>query len=69
VADGRDVVRGILLLIFAAIVYWVNFTVGAVVVALMGLMILQSAFSGWCLADVFLRPMGLKSKLESADVR
>ena len=63
--NGRDIVRGILLLIFAAIAYWVNLTTGLALVAFMGLMILQSAWSGWCPADLFLKPMGLKSKLES----
>jgi len=61
---GRDFVRGILILIFAAIAYWVNLTIGLALVALMGGMILQSAFTGWCPADLFLRPMGLKGRLE-----
>lgn len=59
---GRDIVRGILLLIFAAIAYWVNLTIGLALIAFMGLMILQSAFSGWCPADLFLQPMGLEKK-------
>jgi hypothetical protein len=63
--NGRDIVRGILILIFAAIAYWVNLTTGLALVAFMGVMILQSAWSGWCPADLFLKPMGLKSKLES----
>ncbi len=60
---GRDLTRGILILIFAAIAYWVNLTIGLALVALIGLMILQSAFTDWCPADLFLRPMGLKKKL------
>jgi hypothetical protein len=60
--NGRDIIRGILLLIFAAVAYWVDLTTGLVLVTLMGGMILQSAFTGWCPADLFLRPMGLKSK-------
>lgn len=63
--NGRDIFRGILLLIFAALAYWVNLTAGLVLVAFMGAMILQSAFSGWCPADLILRPLGLKGKLES----
>jgi hypothetical protein len=59
---GRDIVRGILLLIFAAVALWVNLTTGLALIAFMGLMILQSAFSGWCPADLFLRPMGLEKK-------
>ena len=63
--NGRDIIRGILILIFAAIAYWVDLSLGIVLVAFMGLMILQSAFTNWCPADLFLRPLGMKSKLES----
>jgi hypothetical protein len=63
--NGREVVRGILILIFAAIAYWVHFTAGLVLIAFMGIMILQSAFTDWCPADLILRPMGLKRKLKS----
>lgn len=62
---GRDIVRGILILIFASIAYWVDHTAGIALVAFMGVMILQSTVTGWCPADLFLRPMGLRSKLES----
>jgi len=62
--NGRDIVRGILILIFAAIAYWVDLSLGVVLVAFMGLMILQSAFTNWCPADLFLRPLGMKSKKE-----
>ena len=63
--NGRDMLRGILILIFAAIAYWVNLAIGLALVAFMGVMILQSAFTDWCPADLFLRPIGLKKKLES----
>jgi hypothetical protein len=59
---GRDLTRGILLLICAAIAYWGDLTIGLALVAVMGVMILQSAFTDWCPADLFLRPMGLKKK-------
>jgi hypothetical protein len=62
--NGRDIFRGVLILVFAAIAYWINLTVGLVLVAFMGIMILQSAFTDWCPADLLLRPMGLKKKLE-----
>ena len=62
--NGRDIFRGILILIFAAIAYWVNLTIGLALVVFMGVMILQSAFTDWCPADLILRPMGLKRKLE-----
>ena len=59
---GRDLVRGILILIFAGSAYWVNVKLGLALVGLMGLMILQSVWTNWCPADLFLRPLGLKSK-------
>ncbi len=60
--NGRDMVRGILLLTFAVVAYWIDLDVGLALVAFMGLMILQSAFTNWCPADLFLLPMGLKKK-------
>ena len=63
--SGRDIFRGVLLLIFAAVAYWVDLTAGLALVTFMGVMILQSAFTGWCPADLFLRPMWLKRRLES----
>jgi hypothetical protein len=63
--NGRDIFRGVLILIFAAIAYWVDLVIGLALVAFMGVMILQSAFTDWCPADLILRPMGLKKKLES----
>jgi len=62
--NGRDIFRGVLILIFAAIAYWGNHTIGLALVAFMGVMILQSSFTDWCLADLILWPMGLKKKLE-----
>ena len=63
--NGRDIFRGVLILIFAAIAYWVDLVTGLALVAFMGVMILQSAFTDWCPADLVLRPMGLKKKLKS----
>ena len=60
--NGRDIFRSILILAGAAIAYWVDLTAGLVVVALIGLLILQSAFTDWCPADLILRPLGLKKK-------
>ena len=65
--NGRDIVRGLLILAFAAVAYWVDLATGLVLVGLMGVMILQSALTNWCPADLFLRPMGFKEK--SAGVR
>jgi hypothetical protein len=63
--NGRDIVRGILILIFAAVAHWGDLITGLALVVFMGLMILQSAFTNWCPADLFLQPLGLKKKLES----
>jgi hypothetical protein len=62
--NGRDLIRGILILVFAAIAYWADITIGLLLVAFMGLMILQSALTDWCPADLFLRLLGLKRKLK-----
>ena len=63
--SGRDLFRGILILISAAIAYWLNLTAGLTLAVFVGVMILQSVFTEWCPADLILRPMGLKGKLES----
>jgi hypothetical protein len=60
--NGRDIVRGILILIFAFIAWRVDLSLGLMLLAGMGLMILQSAFTGWCPADLLLVPLGLKKK-------
>jgi hypothetical protein len=63
--NGRDLFRGVLILIFVAVAYWADLTTGLVLAGFVGLLILQSAFTNWCPADLFLRPMGLRGKLES----
>lgn len=65
--NSRALIQGILILVFASIAYWVSLNIGLVLVALMGLMILQSTFTDWCPVDLFLRPVGLKKKLESKE--
>ena len=60
--NGRDIIRGILILIFTAVTYWNDLTTGLLLVVFMGVMILQSAFTDWCPADLFLRPIGLKRR-------
>ena len=62
--NGRDIARGILILAFAAIAFWGSFTLGLALLAFIGMMILQSAFTDWCPADLLLRPLSLKNKLE-----
>ncbi len=63
--NGRDIVRGILILAFVAIAHWIDVTTGLALLAFMGVMILQSAFTDWCPADLFLRPLAFRSKRES----
>jgi hypothetical protein len=63
--NGRDLVRGILLLVFVAIAYWYSLSLGLLLVGFMGLMILQCVWTDWCPADLFLRPLGLKKKLDN----
>jgi hypothetical protein len=63
--NGRDIFRGVLILVAAALAWWVDLATGLALAAFMGVMILQSAFTDWCPADLILRPLGLKKKLES----
>ncbi len=58
---GRDIIRGVLILLFAAVAWWLDRTTGLFLLAIMGLLILQSGFTDWCPADLFLRPLGLRS--------
>ena len=62
--NGRDLFRSILILIIAAIAYWIDLTIGLALLAFVGVMILQSVFTDWCPADLLLRLVGLKSKSE-----
>jgi len=63
--NGRNLFRGFMILIAAAIAYWVNLTAGLALAVFVGVMTLQSIWTDWCPADLILRPMGLKKKLES----
>jgi hypothetical protein len=47
---------------FAVIAYWVDLPTGLTLGAGTGGLILQSAFTGWCPADLILRAM-LKKKM------
>ncbi len=65
IENGRDLFRGILILISAAIAYWVDLTAGLALAIFVGILTLQSVFTDWCPVDLVLRPIGLKKKLES----
>jgi hypothetical protein len=62
---GRDLFRGMMILLSAAISYWVNPIAGLVLSVFVGVMVLQSVFTDWCPVDLILKSMGLKKKLES----
>ena len=62
---GRDLFRGTMILISVAIAYWVNLTAGLALAVFVGVLTLQSVLTDWCPADLILRPLGLKKKLES----
>ncbi len=63
--NGRALMQGTMILVFAAIAYWVSLPVGLALVAFMGLMRIQESLTDWCPSDLFLRPVGLKKKLET----
>ena len=62
---GRDLFRGVMILIAAAIAYWINLPAGLALALFVGVMTLQSVITDWCPADLILRPLGLRKKLES----
>jgi hypothetical protein len=63
--NGRALVQGILILIFAAIAYGVDLTIGLVLVAFMGVVRIQESRTDWCPSDLVLKPMGLKKRSEA----
>ncbi|HLO33420.1 MAG TPA: YgaP-like transmembrane domain [Anaerolineales bacterium] len=65
--SGRDLFRGAMVLLSVAIAHWLSLTAGLVLAAFVGLMILQSVITDWCPADLLLRPLGLKKKLETRE--
>lgn len=62
--NARALVQGSLVLVFAAIAYWINLEIGIVLVAIMGFLLVQSSVTDWCIPDPFLRRLGFKKKLE-----
>ncbi len=63
--NGRALVQGIMILGFTAIAYWVSLPIGLALVAFMGITRLQESRTDWCPSNLFLRPMGLKKKVET----
>jgi len=62
---GRNLFRGIMILLSVVIAHWVNITLGLGLAVFVGVMTLQSVITDWCPADLILRPLGFKKKLES----
>ncbi len=62
---GRNLFRGIMILVAGALAYWVNLTAGLVLAVFVAVMTLQSVFTNWCPADLILRPLGLKESSKS----
>jgi hypothetical protein len=61
--NGRDLFRGIMILVAAALAWWVDLTAGVALAIFVGVMILQSVWTNWCPVDLILRLMGLNKKL------
>ncbi len=66
--NGRDLFRGIMILLAAALAWWVDLNIGLALAVFVGVMTLQSAFTDRCPVDLVLRPLGLKSKLKSQKI-
>jgi hypothetical protein len=67
--NGRDLFRGIMILISVAIAYWVDLVTGLALTVFVGMMTLQSVWTDWCPIDLILRPLGLKKKSEQSEKR
>ena len=65
--NGRVLMQGIMLLVSAAIAYFVSLPLGLALVAFIGVSKLQESVTDWCPSDIFLRPMGLKKKVETKE--
>ena len=62
--NARALIQGSLVLIFAGITYFVNLEIGIILVAIMGILLIQSSFTDWCIPDPFLKRMRFKKKLD-----
>lgn len=63
--SARALLQGVMLLVFAAIAYWVNLVVGLALVGFMGVMKIQESRTNWCPSDPMLRAMGFKKRTEA----
>lgn len=63
--NGRDLFRGIVILVAVSVAYWVDLIAGLALAVFVAVMTLQSLWTGWCPVDLILSPIGFKKKLES----
>ena len=63
--NGRDLFRGIMILVAVALAWWGDLAAGLALAVFVGVMTLQGVWTDWCPVDLILRPIGLKKKLES----
>lgn len=66
--NGRDLFRGIMILVAAALAWWVNLTAGLLLAVFVAVMTLQSVFTDWCPVDLILKPLGLRGKLKNQKI-
>ncbi|MHA2060532.1 MAG: hypothetical protein ACW976_07125 [Candidatus Ranarchaeia archaeon] len=62
--NARALVQGSMILAFVVIAVWVDFLIGMILVVIMGLLLVQSSVTDFCVPDPFLRRLGFKKKLE-----
>ena len=60
--QGRSLVQGVMILVFAAVAAWVSAPVGLALVAFMGIVKIQESFTDWCPSDLVLKAMGFTRK-------
>lgn len=59
-AQIRDLGRGLLVLIGAFLAYNGNLTMGVALTAFVALMMIQGAFTGFCILDAIFKALGMK---------
>ncbi|MEM3408097.1 MAG: DUF2892 domain-containing protein [Candidatus Micrarchaeia archaeon] len=59
-AQIRDLGRGLLILIGAFLAYSGNVTIGIALAAFVALMMIQGAFTGFCILDIISKALGTK---------
>jgi len=63
--QGRALFQGAMILVSAAVAYWVSLPIGMALVVFVGVVRLQESLTDWCPSDLLLRPMGLRKKQEA----